>query len=127
MNTPPIEIKLHSVSKTLEVVFDACEPFILSAEYLRVFSPSAEVQGHGGQGAVLQTGKQGISITDIFPVGNYAIGLKFSDGHDSGIFTWRYLHELGNTYTQKWEDYLLALKDAHASREASSGISTYTP
>jgi DUF971 family protein len=111
------DIKLHQQSKTLELGYANGERHTLSAEYLRVYSPSAEVQGHGPGQAVLQTGKMHVAITAVEPVGNYAIQLTFSDGHDSGIFTWPYLYELVTTYDTKWQLYQHQLHEAGASRD----------
>jgi DUF971 family protein len=119
MNSIPqlTDIKLHQQSKTLELTYATGETFTLSAEYLRVYSPSAEVQGHGPGQAVLQIGKMHVAITAIAPVGNYAIQPTFSDDHDSGIYTWPYLYELATSYDQKWSLYLLQLHEAGASRD----------
>ncbi|MBS0359425.1 MAG: DUF971 domain-containing protein [Proteobacteria bacterium] len=91
----PTDIKLHQKSKLLEIQFSDGKTFQLSCEYLRVNSPSAEVRGHGGQGGVAVTGKQDVNITGIDPVGNYAIKLVFDDGHQTGIYSWEYLYQLG--------------------------------
>ena len=92
-HTPrPTEIKLHQKSRLLEVAFDDGQRFSLSCEYLRVFSPSAEVRGHGPGQEVLQVGKRDVEITAIEPVGSYAVKLVFSDGHDTGLYSWEYLH-----------------------------------
>lgn len=112
-----IDIKLHQQSKTLELGYANGERYVLESEYLRVYSPSAEVQGHGPGQAVLQIGKMYVAITGVAPVGNYAIQLTFSDGHDSGIFTWPYLYELATTYSAKWQQYLEQLHEAGASRD----------
>ena len=92
----PTDIKLHQRSRKLELVFDDGRTFTLSCEYLRVHSPSAEVRGHGPEQGVLQTGKEGVNIRDVEPVGNYAVKLVFDDGHDTGLYTWDYLYELGS-------------------------------
>lgn len=104
MFTPPSTIKLHSKSNTLEVIFGEHD-FQLRAEYLRVYSPSAEVRGHGPGEEVLQLNKENVAITRIEPQGNYAIRLFFSDGHNSGLYTWQYLYELGCEHDQKWRAY----------------------
>jgi DUF971 family protein len=119
ISTPPqlTDIKLHQQSKTLELFYANAEHYTLSAEYLRVYSPSAEVQGHGPGQAVLQVGKMHVAITALEPVGNYAIQPTFSDGHDSGIFTWPYLYELATTYETKWQLYLHQLHEAGANRD----------
>lgn len=108
----PIEIKLHQVSQTLEVSFDDQQTFSYSAEFLRVHSQSAEVTGHAPGQETLQVGKQGVNIDAISPVGNYAIRLHFSDGHDSGIYTWERLYDLGEHYQKYWVAYLRQLMRA---------------
>jgi DUF971 family protein len=102
----PTEIKLRTKSRVLEVAFDDGSRFELSFEYLRVYSPSAEVRGHGPGQEQLQLGKHDVLVTAIEPVGNYAVKLRFDDGHDTGLFTWDYLHELGTTRAEKWQQYL---------------------
>lgn len=114
----PIQITLHRASHDLEVGFDDGTSFRLPAEYLRVNSPSAEVQGHGPNQRVLVYGKHDVSINEIVPVGNYAVLLKFSDGHQTGIFSWEVLHELGRNHASHWEKYLKALEQAGRSRQA---------
>ena len=99
------EIKLRQRSRVLEVSFDDGSRFELPFEYLRVHSPSAEVRGHGGEG-VLVVGKQNVGVRAIEPIGQYAVRLIFDDGHDTGLFTWKYLHELGAQREQKWSEYL---------------------
>ncbi|MBN2865046.1 MAG: DUF971 domain-containing protein [Thiotrichales bacterium] len=108
----PTDIKLHQVSKILEVSFDSGETFNLPCEYLRVYSQSAEVTGHAPGQEVLQVGKQAVNVTDITPVGNYAIKLHFDDGHDTGLYTWERLYELGVNQEQNWVDYLRRLMRA---------------
>ena len=110
MSARPTDIKLHQVSKILEIYFDDGQSFKLPCEYLRVFSPSAEVRGHGPGQEVLQIGKQNVNIKAIEPVGHYAIKLVFDDGHDSGIYSWQYLYELGLGQEQNWQDYLERVK-----------------
>jgi len=106
-NTPtPKEIKLHQKSNLLEIQFDDDTECKLSCEMLRVYSPSAEVQGHSPEQAVLQIGKEDVGIIEISPVGNYAIKIKFSDGHDTGLFSWDYLHHLAKNYDQLWLEYI---------------------
>jgi DUF971 family protein len=112
----PTEINIHKRSNTLEVRFEG-EGYTLSAEYLRVFSPSAEVKGHSPDQAILQHGKRHVSFKDIEPQGNYAIKLVFSDGHDSGIYSWEYLRELGQKLESNWSEYLADLEKAGKSRE----------
>ena len=104
MHTPS-EIKLRTRSRVLEVAFDDGARFLLPFEFLRVYSPSAEVKGHGPGQEVLVLGKQHVGITAVEPVGQYAVKLVFDDGHDSGLYSWKYLRELGETYTQKWAAY----------------------
>lgn len=112
----PSRIQLHKKSKVLELVYgDGI--FELPAEYLRVYSPSAEVKGHGPGQAVLQSGKMHVGITGLETAGNYAIRILFDDGHDSGIFSWDYLHDLGRNYDQHWQDYLRRLDEAGQSRD----------
>lgn len=117
----PTTIKLHKKSKVLEVVFDQ-QQFLLSAEYLRVFSPSAEVKGHGPGQEVLQHGKQYVGITHIESAGNYAIKILFDDGHDSGIFSWEYLYQLGTNFDHNWDDYLRRLSAAGQTRDPNTSI-----
>ncbi|MHB1678562.1 MAG: gamma-butyrobetaine hydroxylase family protein [Sulfuriferula sp.] len=118
-NTPiPTEIKLHQTSRLLEVAFNDGSLFHLPYEFLRVYSPSAEVRGHGHGQEVLQVGKQDVHITGIEPVGNYAIQPTFSDGHDTGIYSWDYLYEIGKEQETLWARYLQRLADAGASRQA---------
>lgn len=117
-DTPiPTEIKLHQKSRMLEVAFNDGSRFSLPCEYLRVFSPSAEVRGHGPGQEVLQVGKKNVEIKAIEPVGQYAVVLVFSDGHDSGIYSWDYLYDLGRKQDFYWQAYLRRLEEAGASRE----------
>ena len=109
-------ITLHRASHALEVGFDSGETFKLSCEYLRTHSPSAEVQGHGPSQRVLQHGKRDVNIVEIVPVGHYGVLLKFDDGHDTGIFSWSVLHELGVDQDANWQAYLDALAAAGLSR-----------
>lgn len=114
----PTEITLQRERRVLSIAFDDGQHFELPCEYLRVFSPSAEVQGHHGVGAVLQVGKEEVNITDIQQIGQYAIKLFFDDKHRSGLFTWQYLYELGRDREVKWADYLARLKQAgHKHRD----------
>jgi len=99
------EIKLRTRSRLLEVAFDDGVRFELPFEYLRVYSPSAEVKGHGPGQEVLVLGKQNVGIRAVEPVGQYAVKLVYDDGHDSGLYSWKYLRELGETYAQKWALY----------------------
>ena len=107
----PTHITLHQASRRLEIGFNEEEIFSLPFEYLRVFSPSAEVQGHGPGQSVLQIGKESVGVTDLRPVGHYGICPTFSDGHQTGIYTWDYLYELGVTQPQRWQEYLEALRE----------------
>jgi DUF971 family protein len=113
----PTEINLHQVSRVLDVAFDDGASFSLPVEYLRVFSPSAEVRGHGPGQEVLQVGKREVNIAAIEPVGVYAVKFVFSDGHDTGIYSWDYLHELGVKQDANWKSYLARMERAKASRE----------
>ena len=115
-NSQPLEIKLHKVSNVLEISFDNGSVFTLPAEYLRVYTQSAEAVGHGPGQNVLQTGKEKVTITAIKPIGNYAICPVFSDGHDTGIYTWDFLYQLGAEYSALWADYLDKLEAAGISR-----------
>jgi DUF971 family protein len=112
MKPRPTGITLHRASHALEVTFDTGETFHLPCEYLRTHSPSAEVQGHGPGQRVLQVGKQQVNIVEIVPVGHYGVLLKFDDGHDTGIFSWAVLHDLGTNQSQNWQAYLQALRVA---------------
>lgn len=114
----PLDITLHQKSRLLEVAFDDGARFQLPCEYLRVYSPSAEVRGHGPGQEVLQTGKENVNISAIDPVGNYAVRLCFDDGHDSGLYSWNLLYELGAHYEEKWRDYLERLQKAGLQRNA---------
>ncbi len=117
MSTPiPTDIKLHQQSAILEISFDDGSHFELTCEYLRVYSPSAEVRGHGPGQEVLQLGKENVTITAIRPVGNYAICPTFSDGHDSGIYTWEALYNLGIHQKEFWGEYLRRLREAGVDR-----------
>lgn len=113
----PTAINLRTKSRLLAVRYDDGADFELSCEYLRVYSPSAEVQGHGPGQAVLQTGKENVVITGIEPVGNYGVKLVFDDGHNTGIYTWDYLYQLGKMKEQKWAAYLHALAGAGYTRK----------
>lgn len=105
-DTAPTEIRLRRSSRVLAVSFDDGSRFELPFEYLRVHSPSAEVKGHGPGQEVLVTGKENVAISAIEPVGQYAVKLVFDDGHDTGLYTWKYLHELGREQAHKWARYL---------------------
>jgi DUF971 family protein len=116
----PTEIKLHQKSRMLEIAFSDGQRFELPCEFLRVYSPSAEVRGHGPGQEVLQVGKKNIEITDVQPVGSYAVQLVFSDGHDSGLYSWDYLHDLGVNQEVLWEQYLNRMNESGASREPAA-------
>jgi DUF971 family protein len=112
----PTDITLHRASHVLEVAFDGGETFRLPAEYLRVHSPSAEVQGHGPGQRVLVAGKRDVNIDAVEPVGNYAVLLRFSDGHATGLYSWSILHALGRDHACNWQAYLDALASNGLSR-----------
>ncbi|MFZ5511414.1 MAG: gamma-butyrobetaine hydroxylase-like domain-containing protein [Pseudomonadota bacterium] len=117
-DTPtPTEIKLHQKSRILEISFSDGQTFKLSFEFLRVYSPSAEVRGHGPGQETLQVGKKEVDILRLEPVGVYAVKPVFSDGHDTGIYSWDYLYSLGLHHDELWQDYLEKLEAAGASRE----------
>ena len=116
----PTAIKLHKVSRLLELGFEDGSTFKLPLEYLRVYSPSAEVQGHGPGQEVLQIGKEDVNVDSIEPMGHYAIKLVFDDNHDSGIYSWDYLYELGVTYDDRWQDYLERLEAGGHKRKPVS-------
>jgi len=117
----PLEIKLHQTSKLLEIKFSNLTECMLSCEFLRVYSPSAEVKGHGPGQEILQTHKENVTIEDIEPIGQYAIKLTFSDGHNTGIYTWDYLYELAATYDALWEEYTNKLSSAGIQRIKTNG------
>ncbi len=118
MNRPwPTELRLKRAERLLEISFDDGKRFRLPAEYLRVESPSAEVQGHGPGQKQLVAGCAGISIAAVEPIGNYAVRLVFDDRHDTGIYSWTYLYELGTEQEQRWGAYLAALEKAGLSRQ----------
>lgn len=121
MSEQPTEIKLHQQSRILEITFGDDESFQFPCEYLRVYSPSAEVSGHGPGQEVLQVGKKDVGISALVPVGSYAVQIDFDDGHDSGLYTWEYLHKLGKNQAALWQDYLDRLAAAGASRELPAG------
>jgi DUF971 family protein len=114
----PTSVTVHQASRVLEVGFDDGCSFRIPFELMRVWSPSAEVQGHGPGQETLQTGKRDVVITDIIPVGHYAVQPRFSDGHESGIFTWSYLYELGANEARFWQRYEERLAAAGVSRDA---------
>jgi len=116
----PTAIQLHKASKTLTLKYAPDEEYHFPAEFLRVHSPSAEVQGHGRP--ILQFGKLGVGLTKVEPAGQYALKLTFDDGHDSGLFTWEYLYELATRQASLWEDYLQELEKAGKSRDPSEHV-----
>ena len=113
----PTGITLHQKSRILEIAFSDGRTFRLPYEFLRVYSPSAEVRGHGPGQEVLQVGKRNVEIRGLEPVGSYAVQPQFSDGHNTGIYSWDYLYELGEDQDRLWSQYLEKLKAANASRE----------
>jgi DUF971 family protein len=113
----PTELNLHRQSRVLEVSFDDGSRFNLPCEYLRVYSPSAEVQGHGPGQGVLQVGKEEVNIEKIEPVGNYAVCLHFDDEHNTGIYSWEYLYRLGTDHERNWQAYLKELERAGHKRK----------
>ena len=117
-HTPqPTAITLHQKSRVLEIAFDDGRTFRLPCELLRVYSPSAEVRGHGPGQETLQTGKREVGITALQPVGNYALQPTFDDGHDTGLFSWDYLHFLGSQQAELWADYERRLAEAGVNRD----------
>lgn len=116
-----VGLTLHRASHALEIAFDSGEKFTLPCEYLRTHSPSAEVQGHGPGQRVLQHGKRDVNIAAIEPVGHYGVLLRFDDGHDTGIYAWDVLHDLGVHQDHNWQTYLQALEQAGLSREPVAG------
>ena len=114
----PLTISLHKQSRVLETVYNDGLSFKLPCEYLRVFSPSADVKGHGPGQEVLQLGKEDVNIKEVEPVGNYAVRLIFDDGHETGLYTWNYLYELGQNQESNWIDYLHTLnKSGHKRKQ----------
>jgi DUF971 family protein len=117
MGTWPTELRVDPERTTLSVTFDNGTQFALPAEYLRVESPSAEVQGHGASQKQTVAGKRRVRIAALEPVGNYATRIRFDDGHDTGLYSWDYLYELGRDHDRKWADYLSALRRTGGKRE----------
>lgn len=113
----PVDIRLHQTSRLLEISFDDDTNCMLSCEFLRVYSPSAEVRGHGAGQEVLQTGKEDVNIVGIEPVGHYAVKLSFSDGHDTGLYSWDYLYDLARNYEALWLEYIGRLEMAGIKRK----------
>ena len=124
---PPTEIKLHQKSRKMELAFADGNRFELSYELLRVYSPSAEVRGHGPGQEVLQVGKRDVGITALEPSGSYAVQPTFSDGHATGIYSWDYLYWLGKNSEKLWREYLERLEQAGASREPGAAPSAPRP
>lgn len=118
----PTEIKLHQKSRVLELTFDDNFSCNLSCEYLRVMSPSAEVQGHGPGQEVLQKHKEDVGITEITAAGNYAVKIHFDDGHNTGLYTWDYLHALGKRFDENWKSYLEKLEAAGVTRRSDTDL-----
>lgn len=123
----PTEIKLHQASRAMELTFADGASFRLPYELLRVYSPSAEVRGHGPGQETLQVGKREVTITEVEPIGNYAIRPTFSDGHDTGIYSWSYLYALGVEQEQLWQRYLGRLAAAGASRDPDPNAPASAP
>jgi DUF971 family protein len=117
----PVELRLKRAKKRLDIEFDDGERFSLPAEYLRVESPSAEVQGHGPGEKIIIAERAHVGIIDLEPVGNYAVRIKFDDLHDTGIYSWDYFYQLGAEYDKRWADYLAALAAKGLSREPKRG------
>jgi DUF971 family protein len=112
----PTEITLHRQTRNLEIAFEDGVRYRLPFEFLRVYSPSAEVRGHGPGQEVLQVGKSNVVVDNVTPVGSYAIKIEFDDGHDSGLYTWAYLYDLGKHQDELWQDYLQRMAAAGATR-----------
>ena len=112
----PTELRLKRAERRLEIDFEDGSRFSLPAEYLRVESPSAEVQGHGPGQKTLVAGRSKVAITELEPVGHYAVRIRFDDGHDTGIYSWSYLHQLGREQERRWSDYLRALEAGGQTR-----------
>ena len=123
----PKELRLLTKSRILEISFDDGSKFAFPFEFLRVYSPSAEVRGHGPGQEVLQTGKSAVEILELEPVGNYAVRPRFSDGHDTGLYSWDYLYELGKNQGALWRRYLETLHKAGASRDPQGSIVPSAP
>ena len=120
MENVPTEIRLRKQARCLSLAYADGQSFDLPFEFLRVYSPSADVKGHGPGQEVLQTGKEDVAVTAIEPVGHYAVRLVFDDGHDTGLYTWKYLYELGSDYDKRWQDYLDRLQAAGYARASGS-------
>jgi DUF971 family protein len=120
MSHQPVAVTLHRKRRLLELDFADGAHFELPCEYLRVYSPSAEVQGHHNKGAVLQLGKEKVNITELKQIGHYAVKIFFDDGHKSGLYTWDYLYDLGQNHEARWQDYLHRLEQAGNHHRAMS-------
>jgi DUF971 family protein len=123
----PANITLHSASRVLEIEYDDGRSFKLPFEFMRVHSPSAEVRGHGPGQATLQAGKRDVAITELQPIGHYAVQPLFSDGHSSGIYSWEYLYDLGANQSRLWDEYLAQLEAAGASRDPKAPSNVAVP
>ena len=117
----PTDIRLHQKSRVLEVIFDNGAEFRFPCEFLRVHSPSAEVQGHGAGQETLQLGKEQVNINEVEPVGAYAVKLHFDDGHNTGLFSWEFLYRVGQNQEAMWQSYLQRLKEAGHERSTPEG------
>jgi len=124
MTPHPTEIRLQKGARRLQIAFDDGAHFRLPCEYLRVYSPSAEVRGHSPDQAKLQIDKEEVNITDLSQIGNYAVKICFDDGHDSGLYDWAYLYKLGRAWQPLWQDYLSRLRDAGHARAAPDPFET---
>ena len=122
----PQKITYHKIAHTLEIAWQT-QSFNLPAELLRVYSPSAEVRGHSAEERKLQTGKKNVGIRQLDAVGNYAIRIVFDDGHDTGIYSWEFLHDLGEKQDNYWQDYMTELKTANASRLSAIPVGQWQP
>jgi len=122
----PANITYHKIAHTLEVAWQE-QNFNLPAELLRVYSPSAEVRGHSAEERTLQTGKKNVGIRQLEAVGNYAIRIVFDDGHDTGIYSWEFLHDLGSNQDKYWQEYVTDLKTANASRLPTIPVGQWQP
>ncbi|HEU4852424.1 MAG TPA: DUF971 domain-containing protein [Telluria sp.] len=123
----PTDITVHQKSRTFDIAFDDGSSFSLPFEYMRVYSPSAEVRGHGAGQEVLQVGKRDVGIESVAPVGNYAIQPQFTDGHNTGLYTWDYLYRLGANYAQMWQHYLDRLAEAGFEGDAGRAPGAMLP
>ena len=121
---PPTAVTVHQTSRVLEIGFEDGQVFRIPFELMRVYSPSAEVQGHGPGQEVLQTGKRDVTITDIVPVGHYALQPRFSDGHETGIFSWGYLYNLGARQAELWQQYEQRLVAAGVDRDTPMPVAS---